>query len=248
MDPRLGVAAVGAVILVAMFVLSEVEALAAVLLYLAAWYFAAGGRLLDLLRHLRRAAIFVLIIFILNGLLVPGDAVVSVGDRTVLTLQGLIAGVFYSVRLLVLYMAIIVFIRAVSPEGFARTAHSLLRPFSQKAARSLALGGFLVISFLPLFAREYERVRAAQSFRGAGFKGGLLRRLRSTRLLLVPLVLSAVHRSGQLAAVVEIRDLKTRIGESVSPSKITVGDYFFAALTLAVLYVAAAVINRPAGV
>lgn len=246
-DPRFGVPAIAVIIALAMFVLSTTAALAAVLSYLIVWYFAAGGRAVRLLSHFGRAAFFVLFIVLLNGLLVPGEGAFSLWGRTIVSRPGLAAGVFYAFRLLVLYAAVIVFHAAVTPEGFARWAYSALEPISLRLARRLALGGFLAASFFPLFAREVERVRAAQSFRGAGFNGGLIRRIDSTRLMLVPLILSAVYRSGQLAAVVELRDLKNRIGAAGSQAKVSIRDYAFAALTLVVLAVVAVVFRRPPG-
>jgi energy-coupling factor transport system permease protein len=138
-------------------------------------------------------------------------------------------------------------LQAASPEEFAKSVFSLCRPVSATTASRLAFYSFLAFSFLPLFAREYERVRAAQSFRGAGLGGNFMRRVVSVRLLLVPLILSAIHRSGQLAAVVELRGLKDRIGEVAPPAKPAARDYIFAAVTVLVLVLAIVVFDGGAG-
>lgn len=243
-DPRFSVVAIAVIAGTALFVLSTVEAMAAVLFYLLVWYFAAGGRVPAAYAHGKRLVLFSLFIIVLNCLLVPGETLLAIGQRTVVSSEGLAAGVFLSVRLVVLYFCMVVLLQAAPPEDFANGVFSLCRPLSVKTASRLAFYGFIALSFLPLFAREYERVRAAQSFRGAGLTGSVTRRIISVRLLLVPLILSAVHRSGQLAAVVELRGLKNRIGETVLPARPSFSDYLFAAVTVGVLTLAVTVLGR----
>lgn len=247
-DPRLAITAVGVVVAVALFVLSALEAMAAVFVYLGTWYFAAGGRLTGLLVHGKRLIFFVIIITALNGALVPGKTLFAAAGRTVFSAEGIAAGVFFSARLVVLYFSMVVLLVAVPAEEFAKGIYGLCKPLSGGAARRLAFHGFLAMSFLPLFSREYDRIRAAQSFRGTGFHGGFLRRLTSTRLLLVPLILSAVHRSGQLAAVVELRGLKDRMGTNIPPARFTAADFIFVLVTLGVLALSVLVLNGPGGI
>jgi energy-coupling factor transport system permease protein len=178
----------------------------------------------------------VALIILLNGLLVPGEAVVSIGGRTLLSQAGTSAGVFFSLRLIVLYGAMVLFLVVTPPVEFARGVYSLVRPFSRKAAAGAAFYGFLILSFVPLFSDELERIRQAQSFRGADMKtGGIARRAATARALIVPLVLSAIHRSGQLAAVVELRGLRDRVGTALPAGRPGVADVVFVAVTAVVL-------------
>ena len=73
-----------------------------------------------------------------------------------------------------LYFTAAVFAAAVPPVEFARGIYTMLHPVSARLASGAAFYGFLVVSFLPLFTEEFERIRLAQSFRGAGFDGGLI--------------------------------------------------------------------------
>ncbi|HEU4364076.1 MAG TPA: hypothetical protein VFT13_01290, partial [Candidatus Krumholzibacteria bacterium] len=75
---------------------------------------------------------------------------------------------------------------------------------------------------------EFQRVRLAQSFRGgdvgAAGGGGLRRRAEAARASLIPLLVSAVHRSGQLAMVVELRDVRRRLPLAIEPSRLRGAD------------------------
>ena len=129
---------------------------------------------------------------------------------------------------------------------FARGIHTVIRPVSANLANQVAFYGFLILSFLPLFADEFERIRVAQSFRGAEFKGVFLRRVFAVRLLVVPLVLSAIHRSEQVAAVVQLRGVRDRIGIGIGSNRPAVLDFVFLFVTGAVIYLAVAVVDRGA--
>jgi energy-coupling factor transport system permease protein len=98
--------------------------------------------------------------------------------------------------------------------------------------------GFISFGFLPLFADEIERIVVAQKFRGAGFDRGLVRRIAAARLLVVPLVVSAIRRSEQLALSVELRRVRSRIGGILVLENPTAKDCLFLVVTLAVLVAA----------
>jgi energy-coupling factor transporter transmembrane protein EcfT len=242
-DPRIGVAVFAVVVATALFVVSSTAAMAALLAYVGLLYAAVGLGIRSLGRHLARLWWVAAVIVLLNGVLVPGDPLVSVGGRTVMSRAGVSAGVFFSLRLLVLYFATVLLLAVTPPVEFAKGAHAALRPLSARLANQVAFYGFLVLSFLPLFADEFDRIRLAQSFRGADFKGGLLRRADAARALIVPLVLSAIHRSAQLAAVVELRGLRDRVGASVPPGRPSWRDIIFAAVTVGVLAAVALILD-----
>jgi len=75
----------------------------------------------------------------------------------------------------------------------------------------------------------------AQKFRGGGLDGGFFKKVRGVRLLFVPLILSAIHRSGELAAVVELRGIERTIGGILVLERATARDYAFIATTAAVV-------------
>lgn len=234
-DARFGTAAFVAICATALFALSSMQAMTALLAYVVILCFGVGVGIRTLGRHVLRLVPVVAAIVVLNGALLPGDGLVSVAGRTLLTKAGVAAGCFFTLRLLVLYVASVAFLAATPPVEFARGVYSTLRPVSARLANRAAFFGFLVLSFVPLFADEFDRIRLAQSFRGADFSGGLVRRSAAVRALVVPLVLSAIHRSGQLAAVVELRGLRDRGGVALPSTRPGAVDIAFAATTAAVL-------------
>jgi energy-coupling factor transport system permease protein len=198
-------------------------------------------------RHMLRITPVVALIVLLNGMLTPGTALVSAAGFDLFTWQGITAGFFYSFRFMVLYFLVVFFVGVTPPERFAGVLYKVFRPFSRNFANGAAFYAFNVLSFLPLFTDEIERIRLAQSFRGAELKGGLIRRVLAVRLLVVPLVVSAVHRSGQLAATVELRGLRSRLGEALPSSRPTRREFVFA-LTTVVVLVAAVLVFRSGAV
>jgi energy-coupling factor transporter transmembrane protein EcfT len=223
------------VVLVTLFGLRSGVSLALLSVYLLVLFFLAGGKPTELQTHARRLSWLGGAIIVLNGVFVRGEPMVSIGGTTLLSLQGVLSGGFFALRHVVLYLSMVVLLLMTPPVAFARALFRLCGPFSRRLAGRVALFGFLTLSFLPLFAEEIERVRTAQSFRGASLDRGWLRRLRAARALIVPLVLSALYRSAQLAAVVELRGLKNRIGEAVTLERVGVRDLVHAAVAIGVL-------------
>ena len=86
----------------------------------------------------------------------------------------------------------------------------LLRPL---AALGLPTQDFVLmvqvsLRFLPLLAREAERIAKAQASRGAEWgtgRGGLLRRARQALPILVPLFLTTLQRAETMAVAMEAR-------------------------------------------
>jgi energy-coupling factor transporter transmembrane protein EcfT len=176
---------------------------------------------------------------VLNGWAIPGEAVLAVADRTIATREGLTAGAFFSIRLVALYLAMYLVVKSTNPEELAAAVHASLRRVSPTAARRVAFYGFVSMSFVPLFVDEFHRVRIAQSFRGGSLTGSLSARVQATRLLIVPLILSAVHRSTQLAMVTELRGLRDRLDSVLVVRAPRLRDAVVPMATLAVLAAAA---------
>jgi len=192
-------------------------------------------------RGLARVAPFALLIVLLNAVLVPGDALLAWAGHRVVSREGLVDGVFFALRLGVMLMAISVLLAATSPETLARAAYDLVRRVSERAATQVALFVFLAMGFVPLFADEFERIRVAQAFRGGDFSGGMRRRVGTVHAWLVPLLLSAIHRSGQLAFAVELRDVRHRLPRTIEAPRARAQDVAVLIITAAVVVAASMV-------
>lgn len=242
-DPRFSITALASIGATGLLVLSSSPGMGVLLAYLLTVHVFIGGGVNLLLRHASRAIPVFVLIVLLNGVFVSGVPLVTAGDRTLLTKDGVYSGVFYSLRFLVLYWTALVFLDVTPPVEFARGVYTILRPISSRFANAAAFYGFISLSFLPLFADEFERIRIAQSFRGGGLEGGLVRRVSSVRLLVVPLVMSAIRRSEQVAAVVELRGLRDRLGLGHVSTRPTLKDVAFSLFTLAAILVSVLVVD-----
>jgi energy-coupling factor transporter transmembrane protein EcfT len=138
--------------------------------------------------------------------------------------QGFDDGVFFALRLGVMWVASASFLSASTPESMARGAFDVLRRFSRDAAERTALFVFLAIGFVPLLKDEFARVRVAQSFRTGPFSGNLWRRADVVRSWVVPILVSVIHRSGELAKTVELRSIRERLVRSIEPPATTFAD------------------------
>ena len=204
--------------------------------YVAVLAIIAGTPPLAIVRRLRPMVFFFLFALILNAILVAGRPLP--GLLSFLSVEGFVAGVYMGLRIIVIYLAAFVFLEVLSQEAAARGVAALVRPFSPRLSRRLALYGFLSLGFVPLFADEFDRIRTVQRFRGGTLDGGVKTRLASVRLLLVPLLISAIHRSGQLALAVEVRGIKRTIANVLAIPPPQSRDYVFAALSAATFLVA----------
>ncbi len=210
--------------------------------FVCAWHLVVTGSLDTTSASLRRVAPFAALIVLVNAVFGPGAPVVSIGEVRILSDRGLANGVFFALRLSVMLMSASLLLAAVTPEALARGLHDTARRFSRRAAGHLALFVFLAMGFVPLVADELQRIRLAQSFRaggeGAFSGGGFRRRAEAVRAAMVPLIVSAVHRSGELAMAVELRDVRHRLPAVIVPPRFGGADAALLGTSVAAIAVA----------
>jgi energy-coupling factor transport system permease protein len=224
------------VILISTFVIDRILGLSLLLVYIVALHLLSGMSARGTAKRSRNLAFFVFLVVVINAVLLKGTPLPA--PVSFLSQEGVIRGIYYGMRVVVLYLALILFLSVTSQEGMAKGLSALLRPLSRGLSRRVALHGFLAIGFLPLFADELNRVRVAQGFRGGGIEGGLLQRIAGAQTLIVPLLISAIHRSGQLAMAVELRDIRSTIDRILVLERPGHKDFVFAGVTLIVLLAA----------
>jgi energy-coupling factor transport system permease protein len=231
-DPRVALFVAGLWVAASLLTIGDPTSMLAAAAFVCAWHLATTRRLGVTARSLGRVVPFALIVVALNAVLVPGEPLLSVAGRRVVSRQGLDDGVFFALRLGVMLMAASAFLATAGPEATARGMYDLVRRVSRDAAARVALFAFLSMSFVPLVADEFQRIRVAQSFRGGDFSGGLLRRAQSVRAWLVPLLVSSIQRSGRLAMAVELREIRERLPRTIEPPHMHVADALLAVATV----------------
>jgi energy-coupling factor transporter transmembrane protein EcfT len=222
-------------IMVAAFALRQFWGVFCLLLYVLVLHILSGFSLGMIWKRSRKIALFALLAVLLNAALVKGETLLSIGETAILSKEGLWRGGYFFIQIHLLFLTTALFVSLISPEQFAKGISSAVTPFAPAFAKRLALYAFLSLGFLPFFIEEFNRIATLQKFRGGGLSGGLAQKLKGVRLLLVPLLLSAIHRSEQLAMVIELRDLKHKAGGLVVLRHPRMHDYGFVALTLVVI-------------
>jgi energy-coupling factor transport system permease protein len=234
-DPRIAFLVAAAVVAASLATIPDARGMLLAFVFTTTWHLAVTRRLRATARVLRRLVPLMLVVFVINAVLVPGEPLLVVLGRRIVSWEGFENGVFFALRLAVMLMAVAAFVASSSPDSMARGAYDMLRRISGAAASRAALFVFLAMSFVPLFAGELERIRIAQAFRGGDFTGGVTRRADTVRTWLVPLLISAVHRSGELAKTVELRRIRERLVHTIEPPRMRAADLVLATMALVVV-------------
>ena len=237
-DPRALLLAVMLVVTASMATVGTTTGMLVLFLFVLAWHAATAMSPAATVRALRRILLFAALIIVINALLVPGDPLATVAGRRFGSVQGLHDGVFFALRLGVMLMAVSLLLAGSHAEAMARGVHDLLRHVSRPLADRVAFVTFLSMGFVPLFADEIRRVRVAQTFRGGNMDRGIGRRAGSVRMWLVPVLMSAVRRSGQLALAVELRDVRARLIPSMPRPRMRAADVVWFVAVVALVWAA----------
>ena len=95
-----------------------------------------------------------------------------------------------------------------SPSELISGIEKILRPLKIVGVPShdLAMMISMAMRFVPTILDELDRIRKAQTARGACFKSGsIFQRMRTAASLLMPLIQSTVRRADELAMAMECR-------------------------------------------
>lgn len=201
---------------------------------------------------------FLLLLALLQVFAIPqyssGSSVLWHWRFLVATTGGVLAGALLIGRFCVLVLGISLLSFATSTTELTHGVEHLLLPLQRFGlpAHEFALVVNIAIRFLPILAREAERLMKAQASRGADFgrgRGSLLQRTRRILPLLVPLFLIALQRADEL---VEAMEARCYMGGSARTHLVVLKairrDYAFLALTggLAVLVIGLSAVRADA--
>jgi biotin transport system permease protein/energy-coupling factor transport system permease protein len=150
-----------------------------------------------LYRSSRPALPFIGIIFLFHALFSGGQPLpgLALGPVNV-GVPGLLQGGLLSWRFALLLFVGSLLTLTTSPPELTSGLERLLRPVCRRGVSSqdLALMVSLALRFVPTLEEEMESIREAQAARGAGFGGGLQRRVRAVCNLALPLSLALFRR------------------------------------------------------
>ncbi len=180
------------------------------------------------IRSMRGAAFFAAIIFLSNFIIrFVTNNYASIGmlleDATALT-----------VRFVVLVESFSVFFLTTSPDHLGLALEQTRVPYEFVFAFTTA------VRFVPVIAEEAQTIMDAQKARGLELeKGNFMKRIRNYIPILIPLIVSAIRRSLELAEAMESRAWgATKKRTNLYALKMHRGDVILIAITLGIVAVA----------
>jgi len=152
----------------------------------------------------------------------------------VLTAETLETSAAMTLRFVVLVESFSVFFLTTSPDHLGLALEQTRVPYEFAFAFTTA------VRFVPVLAEEAQTIMDAQKARGLELeKGGFLKRIRNYIPVLIPLIVSAIRRSLELAEAMESRAWgATKKRTNLYALKLLRGDFALLAINVALLAVA----------
>jgi energy-coupling factor transport system permease protein len=226
LDPRVKFIYVCAVF-VAAILFGEILPLIALFLMSIPFVLLAGVQK-EWLRSLRGAAFLAAFIFLVNmasSFFTSGYVLTAVAVETAAAM---------TLRFVVLVESFSVFFLTTSPDHLGLALEQSRVPYEFAFAFTTA------VRFVPVLAEEAQTIMDAQKARGLELeKGGFLKRIRNYVPVLIPLIVSAIRRSLELAEAMESRAWgATKKRTNLYALKLHRGDFALLVINVAVLAVA----------
>jgi energy-coupling factor transport system permease protein len=180
------------------------------------------------LRSLRGAlflAVFIFVVNILSNFFTSGYMLTALAVETSAAM---------TLRFVVLVESFSVFFLTTSPDHLGLALEQTRMPYEFAFAFTTA------VRFVPVLAEEAQTIMDAQKARGLELeKGGFLKRIKNYVPVLIPLIVSAIRRSLELAEAMESRAWgATKKRTNLYTLKLHRGDFILLAITIVVLAVA----------
>ena len=179
-------------------------------------------------RSLRGAAFLASFIFIVN---IASNYFTSGYVLTIIDIESAIA---MTLRFVVLVESFSVFFLTTSPDHLGLALEQTHIPYEFAFAFTTA------VRFVPVLAEEAQTIMDAQKARGLELeKGGFLKRIRNYIPILIPLIVSAIRRSLELAEAMESRAWgATKNRTNLYELRLHRGDFILLAISVLILAIA----------
>jgi energy-coupling factor transport system permease protein len=207
MDPRIKIILV-LLFIVLIFFVKTFYGYIAIAAFVALLIISTGVPVKYILRGLKPIFFIVILTFVLNTLMTPGENPLLKWKFISITKEGLKNASFLSIRLILLVIGSQLLTLTTSPLGLTDGIEHLASPLKKIGfpAHEMAMMMTIALRFIPLLLTETDRIMKAQISRGADFEtGNLIQKAKSLVPLLVPLFVSAFRRADDLALAMEAR-------------------------------------------
>lgn len=201
-----------------------------------------------MVRGMRAILFLLLLTFIFNLFLTPGEAIFHIWKLTV-TKEGIVLAGKMAIRLTLLIIGSSIMTLTTTPNNLTDGLEKLLKPLQKVRVpvHEVAMMMSIALRFIPILLEETDKIMKAQMARGASFdEGNLIQKAKSMVPLLVPLFISAFRRANDLAMAMEARCYRGGEGRTkMKPLRYEKRDYA-AYLVLAVYFALCILIGRGA--
>ena len=206
LDPRVKLAAT-LVFICSLFVVNQAAGYLVAVLFLGFAIKMSNVPFRFMVRGMKAILFLLIITFLFNLFLTPGEAVVSIWKLTV-TREGIAVAVKMAVRLSLLIVGSSIMTLTTTPNNLTDGLEKALKPLQKLRVpvHEIAMMMSIALRFIPILLEETDKIMKAQMARGASFdEGNLLQKAKSMIPLLVPLFISAFRRANDLAMAMEAR-------------------------------------------
>lgn len=193
--------------LIEVFVFSEVAPYVLITAVSFALILLSGVPLRMMLKSLKPLWWIIAFTFVIHLFSHPGTEIAKVWVFS-LTVEGVQAACFISLRLVLLLLMSTLLTFTTSPLKLTDAMESLLSPFRRFGlpAHELAMMMTIALRFVPTLIQETDKIMKAQQSRGVDFAtGSIMTKLKNFVPILVPLFLSSFRRADELAMAMEAR-------------------------------------------
>ena len=206
LDPRVKiVATLGFIIF--LFMVNNLTGYAVAATYLATIIYLSHVPPSFIFRGMKAIFMLLLITFLFNLFLTPGEALVSFWIFNI-TKEGLVLAGKMAIRLMFLITGSSVMTLTTTPNQLTDGLEVLLGPLKKLKVpvHEIAMMMAIALRFIPILMEETDKIMKAQMARGADFEtGGMIKKAKSLVPILVPLFISAFRRANDLAMAMEAR-------------------------------------------
>lgn len=161
-----------------------------------------------MLNGLKGIILIIIFTVVLNIFFTPGTKIIFQLGFIKVSQEGLYTAFRMAVRLILLVMGSSVLTLSTSPIQLTDGIEYLLKPFKKIGvpAHEIAMMMTIALRFIPTLVEELDKIKKAQTARGADFDtGNLIQKAKSLIPLLIPLFISSFRRADELAMAMEAR-------------------------------------------
>ena len=162
----------------------------------------------SLLRSVKAILFLLLFTTLLNLFFYQGGTTLFEWKFIRIAKEAIYSTIFLAVRLFLLVLSSTLLTLTTTPVALTDGVESLLLPLKwiRFPVHELALIMSIALRFIPILTDETSRIMNAQKARGADFEsGGLFQRAKAIVPILIPLLISAIHRADELGDAMDAR-------------------------------------------